>query len=121
EVDMSESAAACPFGGTREYPMKRNYPLDPAPELAQMRANEPLARVRLWTGQDAWVVTRYDDVRRLLTDPRVSADNTLPNFPGATPGMLAVRTKYPSFITMDVPEHTHFRRMLTGEFAVKKI
>ncbi|CAH1653332.1 MULTISPECIES: cytochrome P450 [unclassified Chelatococcus] len=119
---MSEFAAAsCPFSGMREYPIKRANPLDPAPELAELRADEPFAKVRLWTGQDAWLVTRYDDVRKLLTDPRVSADNTLPNFPGATPGMLAVRTKYPSFITMDVPEHTQFRRMLTGEFAVKKI
>ena len=119
---MSESAvASCPFHGEREYPLKRTDPLDPAPELAELRATEPVAKVRLWTGQDAWLVTRYDDVRSLMTDPRVSADNTRPNFPGATPGMTAARAKYPSFITMDVPEHTYFRRMLTGEFTVKKI
>jgi cytochrome P450 len=117
------AAAGCPYhaGVVPSYPMVRSCPLDPPPALRELRKVQPIAKVKLWTGQEAWVVTRYDDVRALLSDPRVSADNSRPNYPGASPGMTEVRKKYPSFISMDAPEHPFFRRMLTGEFTLKRI
>ncbi|MDO9712672.1 cytochrome P450 [Paracraurococcus lichenis] len=117
------SAAACPFQSATlpDYPTRRAWPLDPPPALAEMRRAAPLARVRLWNGQEAWLVTGYAELRALLTDPRVSADNLRPNYPGANPGMTIVRRKYPTFIAMDAPEHLQQRRMLTAEFTVKRI
>jgi cytochrome P450 len=118
-----DDAAGCPFhaGQIPDYPTRRTgCPLDPPPEIRELRKTQPIARVKMWTGQEAWLVTRYQDVRKLLSDPRVSADNSRPGYPGANPGMAMVRQRYPSFITMDAPEHSFFRRMLTADFTVKR-
>jgi cytochrome P450 len=116
-------ATGCPIhaAAVPEYSTSRGCPLDPPPSLLALQKERPVSRVRLWTGQEAWLVTRYDDVRAVLTDPRVSADNSRPHYPGANPGMVFVRKQYPSFISMDAPEHLRQRRMLTAEFTVKRI
>jgi cytochrome P450 len=119
-----DAAAGCPFhaGQIPDYPTRRSScPLDPPPAIAELRKTQPIARVKMWTGQEAWLVTSYELVRSLLTDIRVSADNSKPGYPGANPGMAMVRQKYPSFITMDAPQHPYFRRMLTADFTVKRI
>lgn len=44
---------------------------DPAPLVAQLRERDPVC----WLpGLDAWLVTRHDDVRRLFSEPRLTAD-----------------------------------------------
>ena len=48
------------------YPMPRRDPLEPPLEYAGLRESDPVARVRLWDGSQAWLVTRYDTVRALL-------------------------------------------------------
>ncbi|MEV7007438.1 hypothetical protein [Streptosporangium sp. NPDC051022] len=70
-------------------------------------------------GQPVWLVTRYDDVRAVLIDPRVSADSRDPGFPriGARPPSDAERP----FLRMDRPEHTVFRRLLVRHFTVKRM
>ena len=72
------------------YPMARTCPFDPPAELAQLRAENPVTRIRLWDGSSPWLVTRYEDVRRVLSDPRVSADTDRPNYPFQSEG---VRTR----------------------------
>ncbi|WP_213771876.1 cytochrome P450 [Bradyrhizobium sp. dw_78] len=101
--------------------MPRTCPFDPPPALRESRANNPLTRVRLWNDQVVWLATRYDDVRSLLSDPRVSADSGHPGFPGQSPGMQLMRKNYRTFMSMDPPEHGFQRRMLTAEFTVKRI
>jgi cytochrome P450 len=54
------------------YPFRPTAPLQPPSELARLRATEPISRVTLPSGDTAWVVTRYEDVRLALTDPRFS-------------------------------------------------
>ncbi|HEX5495751.1 MAG TPA: cytochrome P450 [Mycobacteriales bacterium] len=105
---------------TATFPVERTCPFDPATEYTRRRQEDPVSRIRLWNGQDAWLVTRYDDVRSVLRDPDLSADMSSPGFPLIRPAMQrerAVRT----FIRMDPPEHTYFRRMLTREFMVKRV
>jgi cytochrome P450 len=62
------------------YPMARaaGCPFDPPPALRALQAETPVGKVRLWDGGVAWLVTRYDDQRALLADPRISADVRLP-------------------------------------------
>lgn len=100
------------------YPMERACPLDPPPEMAELRDHEALRRVRLWDGSTPWLVTRYEDVRAVLTDPRFSADNRTPGYPPTSPGMQKRRREMPNFISMDDPEHARYRRMLAADFNV---
>ncbi|MQY21626.1 cytochrome P450 [Nocardia macrotermitis] len=96
-------------------------PFDPPPELRTFQDAGPLHRVRLWNGDSAWLVTRHAEQRRLLADPRVSADIERPGFPHQTRLDPNRPRKGLSFISMDDPEHSRLRRMVTAPFMIKRM
>ncbi|MFJ9408826.1 cytochrome P450 [Streptomyces sp. NPDC101393] len=103
-------------------PRAGGCPFDPAPAVEQARREEPVTRATLWDGSSCWLVTRHEDVRAVLGDPRFSADATRPGFPFLTAGLRElVGRSSPSFIRMDDPSHARLRRMLTADFMVKKV
>ncbi len=108
---------------TQSFPMLRaaNCPLAPPPELTRRAEFDPVSRVRLWDGSTPWLVTRHEDVRAVLADPRVSVDATLPSFPHTNAVSKARDTRMKTLMQMDVPEHTAQRRLLTPEFTIKKM
>jgi cytochrome P450 len=95
-------------------PRAAECPLAPPPEFAQWRA-EPGLRRAIWQGRPAWVVSRYQDIRAALVDPRLSADTISsaikPSSGDGTPVMFA-RT--------DDPEHHRLRRMMTSQFTFRR-
>ena len=105
------------------FPMPRaaGCPFDPPPELSRRSEQEPVSRVRLWDGSTAWMVTRYADVRALLTDARISVDVAEPGFPHTNAVSKARDAQMKTLMQMDAPEHTTHRRRLTADFMVKKI
>ena len=52
------------------YPFVSPAPLEPPPEWAELRATCPVAPITLPSGDGASLLTRYDDVRAVLSDPR---------------------------------------------------
>jgi cytochrome P450 len=104
--------------GVPVFPMTRRCPFDPPAELAEL---PPVSRVRLWNDSTPWLVTRYDDVRAVLRDSRISADSDRPGYPHQSAASAARRRRAKSFITMDGAEHAAQRRLLTGDFLVKKM
>ncbi|MEU9118365.1 cytochrome P450 [Streptomyces sp. NPDC048506] len=96
-------------------------PFDPAPGVEQARREAPITRATLWDGSSCWLVTRHQDVRAVLGDPRFSADATRPGFPFLTAGSRELLTGRPTFIRQDDPEHARLRRMLTADFMIKKV
>jgi cytochrome P450 PksS len=50
------------------------FKANPHPFYARMRAEAPVCRVRQPTGQEAWLVARYDDVAALAKDERFAKD-----------------------------------------------
>ncbi|MFD7154738.1 cytochrome P450 [Kribbella sp. NPDC059898] len=108
---------------TPVYPMTRatGCPFDPPPRLRELQQEAPLTKVNIF-GKDAWLVTRYDDQRTLLSDPRLSSDIRQPGYPsptGAPPRNddgVGI-----GFILMDDPEHARLRRMVTAPFMIKRI
>lgn len=103
------------------YPMARQCPYDPPPAMSELRSSRPVTRVKIWDGTSPWLVTRYEDVRDVLADPRFSADFRHPGYPGSSPAVKASRDVSPWFVNIDDPEHARYRRMLTAEFAVKRV
>lgn len=75
----------------------------------------------MWDGTDAWLFTRYDDVRAVLGDNRFSGNPATAGFPSLSAARNAVLDLEPAFIRMDPPQHGHFRRMLTKEFMIKRV
>ncbi|MFI5562291.1 cytochrome P450 [Amycolatopsis japonica] len=104
---------------TPSFPAARaaGCPFDPPPAIRSLQAETPLTRVRLWDDSTPWLATRYADQRKLLSDPRVSADITRPGYPSPTP----LRGGSISFILMDDPEHARLRRMVTAPFTIKRV
>ncbi|MGW5782199.1 hypothetical protein [Streptomyces sp. NPDC003863] len=63
-------------GGARTpitLPTGRRDPLDLPAEFQSLRARQPVAPLAFPDGPPGWLVTRYDDVRAGLADPRLSS------------------------------------------------
>jgi cytochrome P450 len=105
--------------------MQRNG-FDPAPELAELREGEGITRIRTAFGMDAWIVTRFADVREVLSDPARFSNSRLqdvrrpPGFPPLSPEERS-RQIAGNLLAADPPEHTRLRRMLTPEFTVRRM
>lgn len=107
----------CPFEPVPSFPYPRVGVFEPSPEVAP----GPPKRVRIWDDSTPWLITRYDQVREVLSHPDVSSDNTAEGYPGTNAAFHEVRLRYPTFVTMDAPEHSRYRRMLAAEFSVKRV
>jgi cytochrome P450 len=89
-------------------------PLAPPPEFADWR-QQPGLRQAMWNGRPTWVVSRYQDIRAALVDPRLSAE-TLPDlFDAANDSAAPV-----VFARIDDPEHHRLRRMMTSQFTFRR-
>ncbi|WP_086820059.1 cytochrome P450 [Allokutzneria sp. NRRL B-24872] len=103
-----------------DYPMRRDDPFHPPPAYTQLRAELPVSKVRLRNGQQVWFVTRQADAKVVLSDPAFSSVPNTPGYPAIRP--LPEGPPPPGvFLAMDPPDHTRLRRMLTGEFTVKRM
>ncbi|KUJ66284.1 cytochrome [Streptomyces albus subsp. albus] len=97
-------------------------PFDPPPAHTREAALAPVRRVSLWDGTGCLLITGHQEVRQVLGDARFSADTTRPGYPFLSAGRRALSTGgSKSFIRMDDPEHARQRRMLTGDFTVRKV
>lgn len=125
---MADTATDCPAHNPSppvpQYPMPRaaECPLAPPPALEPLRAEKPITKVRIWNGSTPWLITRHADQRTLLTDPRVSNDDTESGFPYVNAHRSEIAHLTPRMITnTDAPEHTRLRRMVNGPFLIKRI
>ncbi|MEV6279760.1 cytochrome P450 [Nocardia sp. NPDC051832] len=103
----------------RPYPFGEPVRLDMHPLLARLRREEPVARIRLPYGGEGWLVTRYDDVRLVLADPRFSRAATVDreDLPRATPEP----PRGDSLLSMDPPEHTRLRKLVAKAFTSRRV
>ncbi|WP_427891117.1 cytochrome P450 [Kribbella sp. GL6] len=107
---------------TESFPVNRpsGCPFDPAPEYAGYRRTAAPAKVSTPAGVDAYVISRYDDVRTLLRDTRLSSrlapsDHVVPD------ADLDREVESGSILQVDGAAHKRLRRMLATEFAVKRM
>lgn len=91
---------------------------DPHPIWDVMRAKAPVHHQRLPDGREFWSVTRYEDVRRVLSDHKefTSERGTVPTHLGeddAAAGVLMTST--------DPPRHTEVRRPLGSKLTARAV
>ncbi len=114
---------ASPRPDTMTLPMERDRPFDPPAELRRLRAGRPINRLAFPDGHLGWLVTGHAAGRQVLSDPRFSARQELRHFPVRLP--LISDQQGPArpgwFVRMDPPDHTRYRRLLTGQFTVRRM
>jgi cytochrome P450 len=96
-------------------------PFHPPPDYQRRLESEPISRVTLWNGQEAWFIARYDLARAVLFDSRFSSDASRPGYPHETPALEQHRVHDKMLITLDPPEHTSLRRLLARDFMIKRV
>ena len=86
------------------------YYADPYPILARSRDEARVHQVEGPNGRPVWVVTRYEDARAALADPRLRKRFTPPDEP-------------PLFhmLNADEPDHTRLRKPLTRTFTARRV
>lgn len=100
----------------RTYPFGAPDRLNLDPLYAQLRT-EPLTRVRMPFGEQAWLATRYEDVRTVLGDPRFSRAASV----GRDEPRTHPRQNDTGILAMDPPEHTRLRKLVAKAFTARRI
>ncbi|CAM3975719.1 cytochrome P450 [Kibdelosporangium persicum] len=95
-------------------------PFDPPQELL---GGQPLTRMTYADGKAGWLATSRSAVRAVLADSRFSARYELLSLPTGMPADGgALPSAMPGDLTgLDAPEHTRYRRLLTGQFTVRRM
>ncbi|TMQ22371.1 MAG: cytochrome P450 [Deltaproteobacteria bacterium] len=89
--------------------------LEPIALLATLRAEQPVARITLPYGEDAWLVTRHESVKTVLGDPRFSRA-TVVAAGDRTPRAGPFNPTPNPFSVTDPPHHARLRKLVAGVF-----
>ncbi|WP_327049019.1 cytochrome P450 [Microbispora sp. NBC_01189] len=103
-------------------PLARERTFDPPDELTRRRAEAPLQRMTYGDGHEGWLATGYAESRAILADARFSTRPELMH--SVLPQRAEIRRDpLPPgfFLQMDPPDHTRYRRLLTGQFTVRRM
>ncbi|MEU6710779.1 cytochrome P450 [Nonomuraea sp. NPDC046802] len=107
------------------YPMARQRPFDPPDEVTLLRQRAAMHRLTYADGHRGWLATGHAAARAVLASPcfSVQPEHMHPLLPTkrAMTGALNAEPPPGMFVRMDAPEHTRYRRLLTGQFTVRRM
>ena len=83
-----------------------------------MHEEGPVRQVTLPDGTTAWVVSRYDDVRAGLADPRLSLDKKNAK---EWRGLSLPPALDANLLNMDPPDHTRLRKLIGQAFTPRRV
>ncbi len=90
-------------------------------EAAARLLTEPerVYRAELPGGERVWIVSRYDDVRRLLADPRLALDKRMSR--GGYRGFELPPALDANLLNMDGADHARVRKLVLSAFTARRI
>ncbi|MDP9868128.1 MULTISPECIES: cytochrome P450 [Streptosporangium] len=104
------------------YPIPNDTALEPPAEWARLRGECPAARVTLPSGDQATLLTRYEDVKRVLADPRFTRQLTAPDAARlSAEGGGVFNSEMSQIIPDGGEEHQHWRRLVGKWFTAKRM
>ncbi len=115
--------AGIPDQPVAELPVDRGDPFDPPAVFARLRETALMSRLTYPDGHLGWLVTSFALAREILADNRFSRRRELQHIPRRFPLFNDMKEPAPPgmFIHMDPPNHTRYRRLLTGQFTVRRM
>jgi cytochrome P450 len=119
-VQRDVGAGGAMTGTCPHYPFEWPSPTGQPAEFADAH-RVPAMPVRLPSGDEAWLVTRYHDVRALLTDPRISKNRNRPDMARMTPPTGGPTKHFANQVEMDPPGHTRMRRLIAKAFTAARV
>ncbi|GAA1896198.1 cytochrome P450 family protein [Lapillicoccus jejuensis] len=122
---MSSAAPTLPASSSEPLRLGDAFVQDPHSVYARLRDEAPVQRVALPSGLEAWLVTRYDDVRAGLADPRLAKDfRRLRAAAGIRPGTgrpLAQDSLSSHMLSADPPDHRRLRTLVNQAFTPRTV
>lgn len=105
--------------GCPRYPFEWPSPVQQPAEFADLHS-EPARPVVLPSGDEAWLVTGYHEVRALLTDPRISKNRNRPDMARMT-AQGGPAKHFANQVEMDPPGHPRMRRLIAKAFTAARV
>ncbi|MBB2914170.1 cytochrome P450 [Streptosporangium becharense] len=105
------------------YPIPSDAALEPPAEWAELRGTCPVAHVTLPSGDQATLLTRYQDVKQVLADPRFTRLLNAPDAArlSATEDGGLFSSDLAAIIPDSGEEHQHWRRLVGRWFTAKRM
>jgi cytochrome P450 len=106
------------------YPFRSQVPLDPPAEWADVRERAPVVTVQLPSGDEAGLVTRFEEGRALLSDMRFSRQ--VPAGVGARiaateDGGVFNRQSASGMAMFEGAGHVRWRRLMSRSFTIRRV
>ncbi|MER6839130.1 cytochrome P450 [Streptomyces platensis] len=107
------------------YPLSYETALDPPAEWAELRSKCPVATVTVPDGSQAKLLTRYDDVKEMLADPRFTRPDLIGESGNSAEASATSAAENTTASPFSVPkhgeEHQRWRRMVGKWFTAKRM
>ena len=105
----------------RDELIQPDFHVDPHAAYSRMRADGPVQKVALSPDASIWLVTRYDQGRQALNDPRLVKAGTIspPWFYGLPDELLAPMCNH--MLSADPLYHTRLRKLVAAAFTHRRI
>ncbi len=103
-----------------QLPFEQRHPLEAAPQLRALQARGSIHKIRTATGDPAWLVTGYQDVQRLLADPRLGRSHPDPASAARTGESALFGGPLGNYQTEEA-DHARMRSLLQPHFAPGRI
>ncbi|MGV9324561.1 cytochrome P450 [Streptosporangium sandarakinum] len=104
----------------KRMPFERESLLDLPDTYRELRATEPVARVRTYVGDPAWLVSGYEEARQALSDPRLGRSSPDPERSSRISDSVLFGGPRDEIET-EKSRHQRMRRMLTPAFSARRM
>ncbi|MFC0433920.1 cytochrome P450 [Kutzneria buriramensis] len=101
-----------------DFPVPTDRVLGVPDLMAGTPDRRPVCRVRLPTGDEAWLVIGHDEVRTVLTDNRFSRAAACRE---GAPRMRPLPPDRSTILAMDPPQHTRLHRLVIRAFTARRV
>ncbi|HEX3648072.1 MAG TPA: cytochrome P450 [Pseudonocardiaceae bacterium] len=101
-------------------PFDRPDLLTVAPKMRELQVEAPITRVKMETGDEAWLVTRYDDVKTLFADARLGRSHPNPEQAPRFSESAMLGGPMNNFET-EAEDHARMRNLLVPRFSPRRM